>query len=85
MTVHGAKGLEAPLVILADTTSEPAGPGQLRRRLLTLAARDAPPGTPDRLIWVPNKDADVDVTAQAREADKTGSCSERKCGCCTLR
>src|SRR3979409_510156 len=24
MTVHGAKGLEAPLVILADTTSAPA-------------------------------------------------------------
>ena len=26
MTVHGAKGLEAPIVILADTTTEPQGP-----------------------------------------------------------
>ena len=26
MTVHGAKGLEAPVVILADTTTPPAGP-----------------------------------------------------------
>ena len=26
MTVHGAKGLEAPIVILADTTTPPAGP-----------------------------------------------------------
>src|SRR5579862_8639852 len=26
MTVHGAKGLEAPVVILADTTTAPAGP-----------------------------------------------------------
>jgi ATP-dependent helicase/nuclease subunit A len=29
MTVHGAKGLEAPIVILADTTAKPAG-SQLR-------------------------------------------------------
>ena len=28
MTVHGAKGLEAPVVILADTTTEPAGPAR---------------------------------------------------------
>ena len=26
MTVHGAKGLEAPIVVLADTTTPPAGP-----------------------------------------------------------
>ena len=26
MTVHGAKGLEAPIVILADTTIAAAGP-----------------------------------------------------------
>ena len=26
MTVHGAKGLEAPIVILADTTTPPARP-----------------------------------------------------------
>ena len=41
MTVHGAKGLEAPLVILADTTTRPEGhisaeiagaPGRPRRR-----------------------------------------------------
>jgi len=78
MTVHGAKGLEAPLVILADTTSEPAGPGQHRKRLLPIAAHDAPPGTPDRLIWVPNKDADVEITAQAREAEKTAAENEHR-------
>src|SRR5712692_6014815 len=27
MTVHGAKGLEAPIVVLADTVTPPAGPG----------------------------------------------------------
>ena len=39
MTVHGAKGLEAPIVILADTTTPPAGPPQRQPRLLTLAGR----------------------------------------------
>ena len=28
LTVHGAKGLEAPIVILADTTTVPSSPGQ---------------------------------------------------------
>ena len=31
MTVHGAKGLEAPIVILADTTTPPAGPRSASR------------------------------------------------------
>ena len=37
MTVHGAKGLEAPIVILADTITPPAGPRP--PRLLKLARR----------------------------------------------
>ena len=37
MTVHGAKGLEAPIVILADTMTPPAGPKQ--PRLLPLAGQ----------------------------------------------
>ena len=40
MTVHGAKGLEAPIVILADTTTEPQGPIQHQPRLLPLPAQD---------------------------------------------
>ena len=36
MTVHGAKGLEAPIVILADTTTPPRARAQ--PRLLTLPA-----------------------------------------------
>ena len=31
MTVHGAKGLEAPVVILADTTADPAAAGRGQR------------------------------------------------------
>ena len=59
MTVHGAKGLEAPIVILADTTTEPQGPIQHQPRLLSLPAQDAAPDTPDRIVWVPAKREDT--------------------------
>ena len=65
MTVHGAKGLEAPLVILADTTSAPAGPRP--PRLLALPAQRAAPGTPDRLVWAGAKASDVRAVADARQ------------------
>ncbi|HEX2654566.1 MAG TPA: double-strand break repair helicase AddA [Xanthobacteraceae bacterium] len=65
MTVHGAKGLEAPIVILADTTTRPTGPGD--PRLLLLPAQNAPPGTPDRLVWAGRKEDDVAPVAAARE------------------
>jgi ATP-dependent helicase/nuclease subunit A len=57
MTVHGAKGLEAPIVILADTITPPAGPRP--PRLLKLA------GGP--LIWVGRKADDVAPVATARQ------------------
>jgi ATP-dependent helicase/nuclease subunit A len=57
MTVHGAKGLEAPIVILADTVTPPAGPRP--PRLLKLA--DGP------LIWVGRKADDVAPVAAARQ------------------
>jgi ATP-dependent helicase/nuclease subunit A len=62
MTVHGAKGLEAPLVILADTTTNPAGPHP--PRLLTIPGSS--PGKADRIIWAVRKAMDVPVMAQAR-------------------
>ncbi len=66
MTVHGAKGLEAPIVILADTTTEPQGPIQHQPRLLNLPAQDAAPDTPDRLVWMPTKKDDTAPIAAAR-------------------
>ena len=69
MTVHGAKGLEAPLVILADTTSPPAGPRP--PRLLALPAPRAAPGTPDRIVWAGRKAMDVRAVASARETALT--------------
>jgi ATP-dependent helicase/nuclease subunit A len=68
MTVHGAKGLEAPIVILADTTTPPEGPIQHQPRLLALPAQNAPPGTPDRLVWIPSKKDDTAPIAAARAA-----------------
>ncbi len=61
MTVHGAKGLEAPTVILADTTTSPTGPRH--PRLLRLAT-DAPRPAP--IVWAGRKDADVPMMATAR-------------------
>jgi ATP-dependent helicase/nuclease subunit A len=65
MTVHGAKGLEAPVVILADTTSPPTGPRA--PRLIALPAQRAAPGTPDRWVWAGRKAADVRPLATARQ------------------
>src|SRR5947207_1443162 len=64
MTVHGAKGLEAPVVVLADTTTPPAG--HYPPRLLTLTAAGAPPDAAGHLVWSPRKDDDVGVIAAAR-------------------
>lgn len=58
MTVHGAKGLEAPIVVLADTMTPPAGPRP--PRLLRLAS--------GALIWAGRKDDDGPSIATARAA-----------------
>ncbi|MEO0712935.1 MAG: double-strand break repair helicase AddA [Pseudomonadota bacterium] len=56
MTVHGAKGLQAPVVIVPDTTSAAAGAKD------TLFVLDD--GTP---LWSPQKAGDIDRAAAARE------------------
>ncbi|MEA2873417.1 MAG: ATP-dependent helicase/nuclease subunit [Hyphomicrobiales bacterium] len=64
MTVHGAKGLEAPIVILADTTTPPKGPRE--PRMLNVPVENAAPGTPDRIVWAGRKVDDVAPVAAAR-------------------
>ena len=66
MTVHGAKGLEAPIVVLADTTTQPPGPPQYQPRLLKLANGPAP--EPANLVWMPNRNDEVPPVAEARTA-----------------
>jgi ATP-dependent helicase/nuclease subunit A len=57
MTVHGAKGLEAPIVILADTMTQPYGPRPPRLLELDDGA----------VIWAGRKDDDVAPVAAARQ------------------
>ena len=66
MTVHGAKGLEAPIVILADTITPPAGPPQRQPRLLALPP-DGAPGAPERFVWAGPKANDFALVTTARE------------------
>src|SRR5215475_10037794 len=66
MTVHGAKGLEAPIVVLADTTTPPAGPPQRQPRLLALAA-PATSHSPSCFAWAGVKATDTAPVAAARE------------------
>lgn len=52
MTVHGAKGLEANIVILPDTCRVPASGGN-RPTVLDMPRRDSEPDAPEHLVWVP--------------------------------
>jgi len=74
MTVHGAKGLEAPIVILADTTTRPAGPRDPRP--LALPRARAAPGIPDCLVWAGTMATDVGPIGAARETARTAASDE---------
>jgi ATP-dependent helicase/nuclease subunit A len=76
MTVHGAKGLEAPIVILADTTTEPQGPLQHQPRLLGLSPSHAAPDMPDQLVWAPTRREDTAPIAASRTAVVNDSIDE---------
>ena len=78
MTVHGAKGLEAPIVFLADTTTPPAGPPQRQPRLLRLAQNGTPPDTPGPMIWAGRRDDDVPLVAAARMAASEAAENEHR-------
>ena len=64
MTVHGAKGLEAPIVILADAASRPDGK-QLAKPVYVV-----PEGPGPLLIHAPSSDQHVAATRALREADE---------------
>lgn len=69
MTVHGAKGLEANVVILPDTCRGPSSGGN-RPRLLPLPRASAPPGAPDHLVWVPSGTMELEPVGDAKKALK---------------
>lgn len=68
MTVHGAKGLEADIVILADTMGAPGG--RHDPKLFRIVPPNSPAGTPARLVWSPRKDADDPLVDKARHAGR---------------
>ncbi|KAB2915308.1 MAG: double-strand break repair helicase AddA [Hyphomicrobiaceae bacterium] len=75
MTVHGAKGLEAPIVFLPDTCSTKSGrrPGSLLR--LEDAVR--PIGAPPPFLWPVKGSSSVDAVQQARSAAEIADAEER--------
>ena len=66
MTVHGAKGLEAPVVFLVDTTSSPSDTQRLR--LIRLPRGNAAPNAPGVVVWAGKKADDPLPVAAARVA-----------------
>jgi ATP-dependent helicase/nuclease subunit A len=66
MTVHGAKGLEAPVVFLADTTSSPTDTQRLR--LIHFPPDEAAPHSPGIVVWAGKKADDPLPVAAARAA-----------------
>ena len=70
MTVHGAKGLEAPVVILPDTMRQP--PGRRGPHLLP-AVED-----PGLVLWLAGRAGDDAVAAGARAAEDARQAAERQ-------
>lgn len=76
MTVHGAKGLEAPIVVLADTVTPPAGPRD--PPLFTLGAAGLPPDAPAPIVWGKARATDVPPVADARAVAREAAENEHR-------
>lgn len=65
MTVHGAKGLQAPIVFLPDTCmiSRAQGP-----RIFPLKRPGMPPDAVSHLLWAPAGHSDLDVLGPSKTA-----------------
>lgn len=68
MTVHGAKGLEASVVFLIDTTTSPAD--SHRVNLIRMPQGNAAPNAPGVVLWAGKKADDLPNVADARDAMK---------------
>ncbi len=66
MTVHGAKGLQAPIVILPDTTAKPKLTSE---SILEVSGA---------VIWAPRQDTDIEVSARARALAKAKAEEEHR-------
>jgi ATP-dependent helicase/nuclease subunit A len=75
MTVHGAKGLEAPIVFLPDTCTTRSGrqPGSL----LGIAASGAGSAAAAPFLWPVKDTGDLPIVQQARAAVALAEAEER--------
>lgn len=71
MTVHGAKGLQAPIVFLPDTTGKATGGGQGVNPPFWFTQDGKP-----LMLWSASKDMDVPLTAGLREQRKQQEAEE---------
>lgn len=76
MTVHGAKGLEAPIVILADTTTPPRGPRDAPLLKLGVPGLADDAGVP--LVWASAQKNDVACVTAARALSRTAAEEEHR-------
>ncbi len=66
MTVHGAKGLEASVVFLVDTTTSPTDTSRLH--LIRIPQGNTASHVPDVVVWAGRKTDDPPAVATARAA-----------------
>jgi ATP-dependent helicase/nuclease subunit A len=71
MTVHGAKGLEAPIVFLPDTCSEPTGRGDARLMLMSDVS-------PPLIAWSARAADDPPALAAVRQAARDAAQGEHR-------
>ncbi len=75
MTIHGAKGLEAPVVFLPDTCA--SGTIKLNTSLYPLGMQETPGGTPPAFIWQVKGTNNLAPIADGRDAAKQREIEER--------
>jgi len=76
MTVHGAKGLEAPIVFLPDTCTTASG-GNSASGIVTLSELERPNGLPEPMIWAVKGTSRVQAVEVARAAKEARDREER--------
>jgi ATP-dependent helicase/nuclease subunit A len=74
LTVHASKGLEAPIVILPDTTVAPGG--RHDPKLMPLSALK--PGAPPLFAWSRRAAEDCEAVAAARQARRAAELGEHR-------
>ncbi len=72
MTVHGAKGLQAPIVFLPDTCVLPRAQGP---RLFPVPRLGAPPDEVTHLVWAPGRSG-LEAIAEAKESVRRAEIEE---------